>query len=48
MPNSTETVSLLAYEIEAERAARRVRKIIIGWTGSVLILTAAIFAVIAL
>lgn len=46
MTNTPETVSLIAYEIEAERATRRIRNIVIGWTSSVVILGAVIIAVI--
>lgn len=46
MTESTETVSLLAYEIEAARATRTIRRIAIGWTASVVIFAAAIVAVI--
>lgn len=46
MTETPETVSLIAYEIEAARATRTIRRIAIGWTASVVIFAAAIVAVI--
>lgn len=43
---NSESISLLAYEVEAYRAERKIKRIVIGWTSSVVILGAAIVAVI--
>lgn len=43
---NSESISLLAYEVEAYRAERKIKRIAIGWTASVVIFAAAIVAVI--
>lgn len=43
---NSESISLLAYEVEAYRAERKIKRIVIGWTVSIVIFAVAIVAVI--
>lgn len=44
----TETISLLAYELESERLTRKIRNICIGWAGTVAIFAASMITIFAM
>lgn len=46
--SQTETISLLAYELEAERLTRKIRNICIAWAGTAVIFSASMITIFAM